>query len=82
MNREELKNILPHREPMLLLDEAELTEEGEAIGRYRVKGDEFFLQGHFPDMPVMPGVIQLEIMAQTCCALMQDEVKEIGRAHV
>ena len=60
---------------MLLLDEAELTEEGEAIGRYRVKGDEFFLQGHFPDMPVMPGVIQLEIMAQTCCALMQDEVK-------
>ena len=75
MNREELKNILPHREPMLLLDEAELTEEGEAIGRYRVKGDEFFLQGHFPDMPVMPGVIQLEIMAQTCCALMQDEVK-------
>ena len=75
MNREELKNILPHREPMLLLDEAELTEEGEAIGRYRVKGDEFFLRGHFPDMPVMPGVIQLEIMAKTCCALMQDEVK-------
>ena len=75
MNREELKQILPHREPMLLLDEAELTPDGEAIGRYHVNGDEFFLQGHFPDMPVMPGVIQLEIMAQTCCALMKDEVK-------
>ena len=75
MNREELKGILPHREPMLLVDEAELEEENLAVGKYTVKGDEYFLQGHFPVMPVMPGVIQLEIMAQTCCVLLKDEVK-------
>ena len=41
MNREEIKNILPHREPMLLIDEAELDGD-VAVGRYSVRGDEFF----------------------------------------
>ena len=72
MNREEIKNILPHREPMLLLDEAELNEAGESVGKYTVKGDEFFLQGHFPGNPIVPGVIQCEMIAQTAVALLPD----------
>ena len=48
MKHEELKKILPHREPMLLIDEAEKIDDNTATGRYTVTGDEFFLQGHFP----------------------------------
>ena len=72
MYREEIKKHLPHREPMLLLDEVELNEAGESVGKYTVRGDEFFLQGHFPGNPIVPGVIQLEMLAQTSVALLTD----------
>lgn len=72
MNREEIKELLPHREPMLLLDEVEIDQEGKAIGKYTVRGDEFFLQGHFPGNPIVPGVIQCEMIAQTAVALLPD----------
>lgn len=75
MNREEIKCILPHREPMLLLDDAE-NQEGTAIGHYTVRGDEFFLQGHFPGNPIVPGVILCEILAQSACVLMRDAMGE------
>ena len=76
MDREELKNILPHREPMLLLDDAAMNEEGVAVGHYLVRGDEFFLQGHFPGNPIVPGVIQCEILAQSACVLLADKMTE------
>lgn len=75
MNREEIKNILPHREPMLLLDDV-VSENGEAVGHYHVRGDEFFLQGHFPGNPIVPGVILCEILAQSACVLMQDALSQ------
>ena len=78
MNKEEIKNILPHREPMLLLDEVFLEEDSKAVGYYHVRGDEFFLQGHFPDNPVVPGVIQCEMMAQSACVMFADRMRERG----
>lgn len=75
MNREAIKAILPHRDPMLLLDDAERRED-VAVGHYTVRGDEFFLRGHFPDHPIVPGVILCEILAQSACVLLQDVLRE------
>ncbi len=75
MNRNEIMSILPHRENMLLLDDVE-NKNGIAVGHYKVRGDEFFLKGHFPNNPIVPGVILCEILAQSACVLMEKELDE------
>ncbi len=73
MNRDEIKAFLPHREPMLLVDE--MTLDGDAaVGSYTVRGDEWFLQGHFPGNPVVPGVVLCEMMGQSCAILLGDQL--------
>lgn len=76
MTRDELKKYLPHREPMLLIDEIDVDEEGVCHAKYRIKEDEFFCEGHFPGNPIVPGVIQCEIMAQSCALLVKDEIQD------
>jgi len=75
MNRKEIMNILPHRDNMLLLDDVE-NRNGTAIGHYTIRGDEFFLKGHFPGNAIVPGVILCEILAQSACILLKDQMSE------
>lgn len=74
MNKEELKNYLPHREPMLLIDEIDIDENKVVHAKYHVTGEEFFLKGHFPGQPTVPGVILCEMMGQSCSLLILDDL--------
>lgn len=74
MNREEIKEYLRHREPMLLVDWTE--KDGDVIhSTYHVTGEEWFLRGHFPGFPVVPGVILCEIMAQSSALIVGEGLK-------
>lgn len=75
MNKLELMQILPHRDNMLLIEDSENIDD-TAVGHYHVRGDEFFLKGHFPGNPIVPGVILCEMMAQNACVLMQGKITE------
>ena len=75
MDIEEIKKILPHRDNMLLIDSA-YVEEGKAHGTKKITGDEWFLKGHFPGNPTVPGVILCEILAQSTCVLLASQMEK------
>ena len=70
LNKQDIINLLPHRDPMLLIEELkDIKKLFSATGIVNVKKNSFFVNGHFPDQPVMPGVLIVEAFGQTAAAL-------------
>ncbi|MBQ8299611.1 MAG: 3-hydroxyacyl-ACP dehydratase FabZ [Clostridia bacterium] len=66
LNKDEIKNIIPQRDPFLMIDEVEEFVPGESATAYKdVYADEWYFKGHFPGNPIMPGVLITESLAQT-----------------
>ncbi len=70
LNKDQIRDLLPHREPMLLIDELyDIKKLSSATALVKVRKDSFFVQGHFPENPVMPGVLIVESFGQAAAAL-------------
>jgi 3-hydroxyacyl-[acyl-carrier-protein] dehydratase len=80
LGRPEIEAIIPHREPFLLIDEVTLLEPGSrVVARKTVRPGEWYLAGHFPGRPVMPGVLIVEAMAQAGAVAVLSEEENKGR---
>src|ERR1700692_2708781 len=76
MDIQQIWDILPHRYPMLLVDRIEVLEEDRVVGIKNVTVNEPFFAGHFPDFPVMPGVLIIEAMAQVAGVLVLSQIPD------
>lgn len=80
LNREQIMEIIPHRDPFLLIDEVLEMEVGVRIqARKYIKEEDFWFKGHFPDYPVTPGVLMIEMLAQAGAVCMLSKPKYKGK---
>ena len=80
LTKQEIEAILPHRDPFLLLDEVVELRPGEkVVARKQVRADEWYLSGHFPGRPIMPGVLIVEAMAQAGAVAVLSEEENHGK---
>lgn len=82
LNQEQIKEIIPHRDPFLLIDEVVEMEAGiRIVARKHIKEDEYWFKGHFPEYPVTPGVLMIEMLAQAgavCMLSLEENKGKIG----
>ncbi|MFQ5427006.1 MAG: 3-hydroxyacyl-ACP dehydratase FabZ [Gaiellales bacterium] len=80
LDRRQIEEVLPHREPFLLLDEViELVPGEKVVARKVVRDDEWYLAGHFPENPIMPGVLIVEALAQAGAVGVLTEDENLGK---
>ena len=73
----EIKKLIPHREPMLLIDKVKVVKHFEkAIGEKKIKNNDYYFKGHFPNKPIMPGVFIIEALAQTASVLVMHSLRK------
>ena len=77
---EKVKESLPHRPPFLFVDSVSIKKVREkAVGKRKIRADEWYFKGHFPDYPILPGVLMVEALAQTACVLLLSEPEYRGK---
>lgn len=82
LSYDDIRNALPYRQPMLMLDRVKISDDGRAQGLKLLSMDEAFFQGHFPGHPIMPGVLQVEAMFQLCHLVVGKELDPQGTQDV